>query len=130
MRLRQPSHRPAVAANPSDRTNETRSLESDVSDCLRPAIPSMGNINACPAPEFQPLRKGTNRPQARSHRNGTKMTMAAHRKSASCVASRRKNSKAATAKARKSGRRKTGSKRWSQRVTRESDALDLQGGVF
>ena len=58
------------------------------------------------------------------------MTMAAHRKSASCVASRRKNSKAATAKARKSGRRKTGSKRWSQRVTRESDALDLQGGVF
>ena len=26
--------------------------------------------------------------------------------------------------------RKATSKRWSQRVTRESDALDLQGGVF
>ena len=60
------------------------------------------------------------------------MTMAAHRKSASRAAKGRKNSKrkAATARARKTGRRKTGSKRWSQRVTRESDALDLQGGVF
>ena len=60
------------------------------------------------------------------------MTMAAHRKSASRAAKGRKNSKrkAATTKARKAGRRNTGSKRWSQRVTRESDALDLQGGVF
>src|SRR6185312_14606623 len=31
--------------------------------------------------------------------------------------------------ARKSGR-KAGPKRWSQRVTRESDALDLKRGVF
>jgi transcription initiation factor TFIIIB Brf1 subunit/transcription initiation factor TFIIB len=31
--------------------------------------------------------------------------------------------------ARKSGR-KTSAKRWSQRVTRESDALDLERGVF
>jgi Protein of unknown function (DUF3175) len=38
--------------------------------------------------------------------------------------------KARTARAQKTGHRKTGSKRWSQRVTRESDALDLQGGVF
>jgi hypothetical protein len=90
----------------------------------------MGNINACPAREFQPLRKGTNRPQASSHRNRTKMTMAAHRKSASRAIRRQKNPKAATAKSPRTGRRKTGSKRWSQRVTRESDALDLQGGVF
>ena len=27
-------------------------------------------------------------------------------------------------------RRKAGKRRWSQRVTEESDALDLQGGVF
>ena len=56
--------------------------------------------------------------------------MAKRRKPASRAARRRRNSRAATAKARKTGRRKTGSKRWSQRVTRESDALDLQGGVF
>ena len=58
--------------------------------------------------------------------------MAAHRKSASRAAKRQKNSKrkSATARARKTGGRKTGSKRWSQRVTRESDALDLQGGIF
>jgi hypothetical protein len=61
-----------------------------------------------------------------------KMAMAAHRKSASHSAKVRKNfkRKAATTKARKTGRRKTRSKRWSQRITRESDALDLQGGVF
>jgi hypothetical protein len=61
-----------------------------------------------------------------------KMAMAADRESAP-HSKVRKNSKrrVATAKARKTGRRrKTGSKRWSQRVTRESDALDLQGGVF
>jgi hypothetical protein len=31
---------------------------------------------------------------------------------------------------RKSGARKASPKRWSQRVTRESDALDLKQGVF
>ncbi|MBR0695595.1 DUF3175 domain-containing protein [Bradyrhizobium lablabi] len=31
---------------------------------------------------------------------------------------------------RKSGARKTPPKRWSQRVTRQSDALDLKQGVF
>ncbi|MCC8979492.1 DUF3175 domain-containing protein [Bradyrhizobium acaciae] len=31
---------------------------------------------------------------------------------------------------RKRGARKTPSKRWSQRVTKESDALDLKHGVF
>ena len=58
--------------------------------------------------------------------------MAADRKSTSHAAKVRKNSKrkAAAAKARKTGRGKAAPKRWSQRVTRESDALDLQGGVF
>jgi hypothetical protein len=32
--------------------------------------------------------------------------------------------------AKKSSARKRAPKRWSQRVTRESDALDLEGGVF
>jgi hypothetical protein len=32
--------------------------------------------------------------------------------------------------ARRKSARKASSKRWSQRVTRESDALDLKGGVF
>jgi hypothetical protein len=35
-----------------------------------------------------------------------------------------------TAARRKTSGRKTTTKRWSQRVTRESDALDLQRGVF
>ena len=43
------------------------------------------------------------------------------------MAERRK--KASRKTARKSGR-KTGPKRWSQRITRESDALDLKKGVF
>jgi hypothetical protein len=34
------------------------------------------------------------------------------------------------AKARKPAARRPSSKRWSQRVTRESDALDLKRGVF
>jgi hypothetical protein len=33
-------------------------------------------------------------------------------------------------KAARKGGRKAGPKRWSQRVTRESDALDLKRGVF
>lgn len=58
--------------------------------------------------------------------------MATHRQSASRSATVRKNSKrnAAAAKARKTGHRNAGPKQWSQRVTRGSDALDLQGGVF
>ena len=56
-------------------------------------------------------------------------------KTATRKAAARKNT--ATAKARKVGSAQTKSaakrkspKRWSQRVTRESDALDLQQGVF
>jgi hypothetical protein len=50
------------------------------------------------------------------------------------MAERRKNSsrKTATRKrtANKSAAKKTVPKRWSQRVTRDSDALDLKQGVF
>jgi hypothetical protein len=52
------------------------------------------------------------------------MIMAARKKTASKrTASRRTAS-------RKTSARKTATKRWSVRVTRESDALDLKGGVF
>jgi hypothetical protein len=50
------------------------------------------------------------------------MSMAARKK----AASRRTTSRRKTAKT--SARK--GTKRWSARVTRESDALDLKGGVF
>ena len=49
-------------------------------------------------------------------------------------ATRKNTANAKTRKAssprRKSATKKTSPKRWSQRVTRESDALDLQQGVF
>ncbi len=61
--------------------------------------------------------------------------MAEHRKRAySRKTARGKASKTGTRKAatgrRKSATRKPSPKRWSQRVTRESDALDLERGVF
>jgi Protein of unknown function (DUF3175) len=61
--------------------------------------------------------------------------MAGHRKSAhSRKPVRGKASKTGTRKRatgrRKSAARKASPKRWSQRVTRESDALDLERGVF
>jgi hypothetical protein len=52
------------------------------------------------------------------------MTMAARNKAASRRTTSRKTS------ARKASSRKKTTKRWSARVTRESDALDLKGGVF
>jgi hypothetical protein len=45
------------------------------------------------------------------------------------MAERRKKSSRKTS-ARKTTTKKAAPKRWSQRVTRESDALDLKGGVF
>jgi len=66
--------------------------------------------------------------------------MVAHRKTAhSRKAATRKTARKTTARKAGSARRKTSgktsarktaSKRWSQRVTRESDALDLKRGVF
>lgn len=52
--------------------------------------------------------------------------MAARRK----PARRKAASKSAKSARRKTPARKTASRRWSQRVTRESDALDLKKGVF
>lgn len=46
---------------------------------------------------------------------------------------RKKSSRKTTARKRtthKAATKKAAPKRWSQRVTRESDALDLKGGVF
>ncbi len=45
------------------------------------------------------------------------------------VTTRKKSSKTGSAR-RKTTARTSSPKRWSQRVTRESDALDLKGGVF
>jgi hypothetical protein len=59
--------------------------------------------------------------------------MPTRRKPAMRKASRRsaKSSRRKTSSPRrKTGARKTSSRRWSQRVTRESDALDLKKGVF
>jgi hypothetical protein len=54
--------------------------------------------------------------------------MAGHRKSA---AARKAATRKTTRKtARKTTRRKASRTRWSQRVTKESDALDLRQGVF
>jgi hypothetical protein len=55
---------------------------------------------------------------------GKEMTMAARKKAA-----QRRTTSRRTA-SRKTTARKTTTKRWSARVTRESDALDLKGGVF
>jgi hypothetical protein len=52
--------------------------------------------------------------------------MMAHRK----PAKRKAASRAAKSARRKTATRKTSPRRWSQRVTRESDALDLKKGVF
>jgi hypothetical protein len=46
------------------------------------------------------------------------------------MAVHRKAPRARKTTARKTTARKTTAKRWSQRVTRESDALDLKRGVF
>lgn len=60
--------------------------------------------------------------------------MAARRKTATKKAARKASTKRTTARrrtgTRKTGMRKASSKRWSQRVTRESDSLDLKKGVF
>ena len=59
--------------------------------------------------------------------------MAERRKTATRKTSRSTNAKKSHAKkssSKKSSARKASPKRWSQRVTQESDALDLKRGVF
>ena len=55
--------------------------------------------------------------------------MAARHKTTRKTARKAATRKAGTAR-RKTGARKPSPKRWSQRVTQESDALDLKRGVF
>jgi uncharacterized protein DUF3175 len=57
----------------------------------------------------------------RTHGSNAKTTRKARRKTAATTASLPR---------RRTATRKASPKRWSQRVTRESDALDLHGGVF
>src|SRR5882757_1436027 len=56
--------------------------------------------------------------------------MAARHKTATRKTARKTVTRKASTARRKSGARKASPKRWSQRVTRESDALDLKKGVF
>jgi hypothetical protein len=56
--------------------------------------------------------------------------MASRHKTATRKAARKTTGRKATTARRKTGARKASPKRWSQRVTQESDALDLERGVF
>jgi Protein of unknown function (DUF3175) len=79
------------------------------------------NVNASGALKFPHCRKGTGRESLSFFGcNGMEAKMAMHRKAA----------RARKTTARKTIARKKTPKRWSQRVTRESDALDLKRGVF
>ncbi|MFQ3453846.1 DUF3175 domain-containing protein [Bradyrhizobium sp. UFLA01-814] len=55
--------------------------------------------------------------------------MAAHKKATRKTA-RKSPARSTSATRRRRGASKTTAKRWSQRVTKESDALDLKRGVF
>jgi hypothetical protein len=55
--------------------------------------------------------------------------MAAHKKATRKTA-RKSPARSASTTRRRRGASKTTAKRWSQRVTKESDALDLKHGVF
>jgi hypothetical protein len=73
---------------------------------------------------FPHCGKGTDRRRIRFRLKVTELAMAERRKTSS-------SRKPATRKtAHKTSARKASPKRWSQRVTRESDALDLKQGVF
>jgi hypothetical protein len=56
--------------------------------------------------------------------------MVSRHKTATRKTARKAAGRKATTARRKTGSRKASPKRWSQRVTRESDALDLKRGVF
>jgi hypothetical protein len=56
--------------------------------------------------------------------------MAARHKAATRKTARKTSTRKTTSARRKTATRKAAPKRWSQRVTRESDALDLKKGVF
>jgi hypothetical protein len=56
--------------------------------------------------------------------------MAPRHKTTSRKSARKTTARKASTARRKTGARKASPKRWSQRVTQESDALDLKRGVF
>src|ERR1700692_1380142 len=85
---------------------------------------------------FPQRGQGTDRDHTRFRLKVTELAMAERRKTANSrkPATRKTTRKTSARKVdtarRKSGARKASPKRWSQRVTRESDALDLKRGVF
>src|SRR5690348_16643357 len=68
--------------------------------------------------------RGTERSPRRSRQTAMEPSMAERRKTS------RPRKTAARKSSRKSAAKKSSPKRWSQRVTEESDALDLKRGVF
>jgi hypothetical protein len=76
------------------------------------------------------MAKKTKRTTARARR---KKTAGRHKTVRTAAHTARKRSSRKTSRTtarRKIGARKTAGRKWSQRVTNDSDALDLQGGVF
>jgi hypothetical protein len=67
--------------------------------------------------------------QKAAHSQKSAARKTATRKTA-CKTTRKSIVRKSTTARRKTSTRKTSSKRWSQRVTRDSDALDLKRGVF
>jgi uncharacterized protein DUF3175 len=88
--------------------------------------PSAELLTLVPAPEFPKLQGGTRRLYARWRRKPEDFDMAQARRSATS----RRRTRPTTKKAGKRARKTPSSERWSQRVTRQSDALDLERGVF
>jgi hypothetical protein len=105
---------PDCAAGPWIKTNE-KGPERAVPGALASAVMT----NAAAPSEFHVAASGTHRAGRGSGFNGMELIMVEHRKS---VPSRQ-------SAARKT-RARPAPKRWSQRVTKASDALDLKHGVF
>jgi ribosomal protein L19E len=85
--------------------------------------------NAGAASGFPHCGIGTGAICGRFRQNSKELAMAARHKTTRKTARKAATRKAGTAR-RKTGARKPSPKRWSQRVTQESDALDLKRGVF
>src|SRR5689334_15384402 len=111
---------PDLGAEPSDRPTQNApgccaSRGSSSAIAARLCLCRIDNVPV--AARFRPASLGTASAPSASHWKCKEIRMAERRK------------KSPRKVARKSGR-KTSAKRWSQRVTRESDALDLDRGVF
>jgi Protein of unknown function (DUF3175) len=84
--------------------------------------------NAPGTQEFPHCGKGTDRGRIRFRPKVKELAMAERRKTANSPKPATRKTTRKTA--RKTSVRKATPKRWSQQVTRESDALDLKQGVF